>query len=521
MVALSRTRDLLERVIVGEEMTDPRVADLVPTVRALASVDIGCHPDPAFVAALGARLLAEARSLPVRAVDPAPTRPSRSTTGGGTARGSQPPQGPHPVIIFVGHGWPRLLAGVAASLIAVASIVGVVSRSALPGQALYPVKQVLDTAAVDLSGSDFDKGQTLLGQAEGHVADAAQLVTGPSPTADDVNTALAAAIDTTTRGQVLLDQAYVNDRQDRALTVLRDFSARLIPRVDALTDRVPPGSVASLQRLRALLGRVQASATSALAGCQTCGDAGVTARAGLPGAAPGVQGAGSSPSVSQGISAGADPGGAAATTATTATTAPPAATITAGAPGAPAIPGVGSVAGVPGSSGARGPGGSAGVGGSNGGSNGGVGVGVGVGVGGVSVGVRSGGVGVGPTGGGGVGVHLPGATATVGVPSVTAGGGGIGVGGGGVGVGLPSGTVTLPLPGLTLGGGGIGAGGGGVGVGLPSGTISVPLPGLTLGGGGLGVGGLGVGGNGAGKATNGTGGIPVISTTCVLILCLP
>ncbi len=498
MVALSRTRDLLERVIVGEEITDPRVADLVPTVRALASVDIGCHPDPAFVAALGARLLAEARSLPVRAVDPAPTRPSRSTTGGGTARGSQSPQGPHPVIIFVGHGWPRLLAGVAASLIAVASIVGVVSRSALPGQALYPVKQVLDTAAVGLSGSDFDKGQTLLGQAEGHVADAAQLVTGPSPTADDVNTALAAAIDTTTRGQVLLDQAYVNDRQDRALTVLRDFSARLIPRVDALTDRVPPGSVASLQRLRALLGRVQASATSALAGCQTCGDAGVTARAGLPGAAPGVQGAGSSPLVSQGISAGADPGGSAAATATTA---PPAATITAGAPGAPAIPGVGSVAGVPGSSGARGPGGSAGVGGSNGGSNGGVGVGVGVGVGGVSVGVGSGAVGVGPTGGGGVGVHLPGATATVGVPSVTAGGGGIGVGGGGVGVGLPSGTISVPLPGLTLGGGGLGVGGLGVG--------------------GLGVGGLGVGGNAAGKATNGTGGTPVVSTTCVLILCLP
>ena len=180
MVALSRTRDLLERVIAGKQVSDPRVTDLLPTVRALASLEIGCRPDPAFAAAVGPRLLAEAAALPVRGSDPTPSargkRPSRAATPGSPASGSpasvspatgpQAGRGPHPVIIFVGYGWPRLLAGVAASLIAVASIVGVVSRSALPGQALYPVKQVLDTTAAALAGSDLDKGQTMPGQAE-------------------------------------------------------------------------------------------------------------------------------------------------------------------------------------------------------------------------------------------------------------------------------------------------------------------------------------------------------------------
>ncbi len=191
--------------------------------------------------------------------------------------------------------------------------------------------------------------------------------------------------------------------------MLRDFTARLIPQVDALTGRVPPGSQASLQRLHALLGHVDASTTSALTGCQTCGDAGATARAGLPGAAPGVQGAGSSPIVSHGVSAVAD------TSTAAAPTAPPVVTVTAGAPGAPAVAGVpvGPVA--PGGPGVTGL------------------VGIAVGV-------------------GGVGVGLPSSSVSLPLPGVTLGTGGLHVGGG-LGVRLPSSTVSHPLTGATSVGG--------------------------------------------------------------------
>ena len=49
-------------------------------------------------------------------------------------------------------GFPRLLAGAAASVVAVGAIVGVASRSAIPGSALYPVKGWLDAVAVQMAG---------------------------------------------------------------------------------------------------------------------------------------------------------------------------------------------------------------------------------------------------------------------------------------------------------------------------------------------------------------------------------
>ncbi len=187
MAVLTRAAQLQD-LIEGRPVVRSRVRDLAPTVTALGALSLAGRPDPDFVAALGRRLRAEAASATTVVRAGTQVRPTRRAT-----------REPGPVIILVGRGLPRILAGVAASLVAVGSIVGVAARSALPGQALYPVKQVLDSAAVRFAGSDADEGATLLGQAQEHIVEASQLVATPSPASADVDLALEGAIDAVTR----------------------------------------------------------------------------------------------------------------------------------------------------------------------------------------------------------------------------------------------------------------------------------------------------------------------------------
>jgi len=219
MASLTRTANLLQEAIEGASGERPRVRHLLPTVAALGSVSLACRPDPDFVAELGRRLQAEAAEL--------------AEAAGTAARGQtdvrarvRPARDPGPVIILVGRGLPRLLAGVAASLMAIGGVVGVASRAALPGQALYPVKQVLDTAAVSMAGTDLDKGSRLLSQAQEHIVEASRLVEAPDSTAADVNLALQGAIDDVSRAQALLQRSFAETHDPQALRVSGSFSFR-------------------------------------------------------------------------------------------------------------------------------------------------------------------------------------------------------------------------------------------------------------------------------------------------------
>jgi len=282
MASLTRTANLLQEAIEGASGERPRVRHLLPTVAALGSVSLACRPDPDFVAELGRRLQAEAAEL--------------AGAAGTAARGQtdvrarvRPARDPGPVIILVGRGLPRLLAGVAASLMAIGGVVGVASRAALPGQALYPVKQVLDTAAVSMAGTDLDKGSRLLSQAQEHIVEASRLVEAPDSTAADVNLALQGAIDDVSRAQALLQRSFAETHDPQALRVSGSFSTRAIPQVDALRDRVPSESLSLVTALRALLGTAASSADRQPTSCETCGAAGEVARRALgPDAAAGA-----------------------------------------------------------------------------------------------------------------------------------------------------------------------------------------------------------------------------------------
>ncbi|MDQ6716212.1 MAG: DUF5667 domain-containing protein, partial [Actinomycetota bacterium] len=277
---MTRTADLLQQAIEGGT-AHSRVRDLVATTTALRSVSIGPGPDPDFVRDLGLRLQAEAAALPVRA-----PLPPRQQSSPGAHRQRRTPQ---PLVVLVGRGLPRALAGIAASALVLGGVVGAASRSALPGQALYPVKQILDTAAVTLAGSSFDKGSTLLSQAQDHISEASQLSGTSSTSATDVNLALEAAIVDVTQAQEQLRTSFTETGNPQALLAIQDFSTRAIPQVEALRTRLPSGSLPLLATLRSLLSSVSTNAVQQLASCQTCGGAAESARqSATPAADPGA-----------------------------------------------------------------------------------------------------------------------------------------------------------------------------------------------------------------------------------------
>lgn len=301
---LTRAADELQDALEAPEPADARVDDLVATARAVSSLPVAGNPDPAFVAALGRRLQDEA------ALHPAPPAPQRRS-GGPAPRPAT--RRPRPVVILIGRGLPRILAAALASVLAVVAIIGVVSRSSLPGQALYPVRELVDTASVSLSVSDHDKGFTLLAQARDHVVDTSRLTGGGSSVRGDVDHSLNDAIDAVTQGDQLLVADFAATRNPQSLLAIRQVAAQAAPMVDALQDVVPVGSRRLVAQLRTLLAQVGGAALDELAQCSTCGAAADAARNETRPAAP------AQPSTS--AFAGA-PGGAAAAepTATTRTT---------------------------------------------------------------------------------------------------------------------------------------------------------------------------------------------------------
>lgn len=396
--------ELLQRALDGEQVSEPGILELVAVLHAVQAVDqAGLAPRREFVSDLRARLLAD---------EPVSGTPAAPVAALGTDRADRTDDADAPLgtvsVLHVAARPLKLVAAVAAGIIVVAGALGAASRSAVPGDVLYGVKQLLDRAAVQLAGSRYDEGLTYLAQAQEHIGDARDLLDEGNPSPHDLDTAYDSATDATRRAQTILVEVYRTEGRTEALSQLADFYARAIPQVDAMRPRVPTGSLPAWQRLRDTLGSGEVATLRELATCGACGDRAAQARAalaGLPGAAS-TAGGRVSGTTTPGPTAGTSAPGGVGSSAR-----PPGSTAT--LPGGLPLPGgsVTNAAPLPGST-----------------------------VNLPTVGVNTSSVGV-----GGGGVTLPGATVNLpgaGVTSST-----IAVGGGGVT--LPGATVTVPS--VTLG----------------------------------------------------------------------
>jgi hypothetical protein len=387
--------ELLQRALDGETVSEPGILELVAVLHAVQAVDqAGLAPRAEFVSDLRARLLDDdgSAAAPVPPISPVPP-------------GDEGSSGASVSVLRVAARPLKLIAAAAASILVIGGALGFASRSAVPGDALYGVKQLLDRAAIQLAGSRYDEGLTYLAQAQEHINEARELLDEGSPSTHDLDTAYDSATDAAGRAQTILMEVYRTEQRADALTELSDFYTRAIPQVDAMRPRVPAPSLPAWQRLRDLLAAGEVATLRGLAECGACGERATAARqllAGLTGTVtPTGPGSGTS-------APGTQPSGGATQRPTTTAPRPPATSTPAGG----GLPGVSVTGGV------TLPGGTINLPG---------------------VGVTSSSVGV-----GGGGVTLPGATVSlpgVGVTSST-----IGVGGGGVT--LPG--ATVPLPSVTL-----------------------------------------------------------------------
>ena len=271
MPFVSKRANLLERSLQGLASTDPEVRNLVATAARIPSLTSRASaPRDEFVSALGLQLRAEALARPARAI----VSDSRQVEGRSNVERRSARR---PLVFVIGRGMPRILAGATLSLLVVAAIVGGTSRSSLPGGLLYPVKQVLDSAAVQLAGSDFDRGVTLLSQAQEHISDAGALVERDGANSDpaEVNQALLGAHDTVTAGQRALLGEFDRTGNPQAFIAVQDFVVRSVPQLNALRPVVPPASRPAVDSLLALLQETRTTLARKIAVCgQPCASLG-------------------------------------------------------------------------------------------------------------------------------------------------------------------------------------------------------------------------------------------------------
>src|SRR3954454_12924022 len=152
LFATRRRADEFEAVLAGhpaQGASDQAYDELLALVGALRAVPQP-QPRPEFVADLRTSLVAEAATMParqdadvdrlrLRAPDPGRVR-SRRERGIAIAMGGF-------------------------ALVAATTSLGVVAQSALPGEALYPLKRGIESAHAGVSVGDQSKGTTLLSSA--------------------------------------------------------------------------------------------------------------------------------------------------------------------------------------------------------------------------------------------------------------------------------------------------------------------------------------------------------------------
>lgn len=267
--------DLLQRALDGEPVERPGIVELVTVLHAIEAVDqTRLAPRAEFVSNLRERLLSEAHPIAATStadtavdttvdttVDTAVDVPDLRTT----------PEGASVSVLRVSRPL-RHLAAAAAAVILLAGGLGVMSRQAAPGDLLYPIKQVLDRAAVQLAGSTLDAGLTHVAQAEQHVAEARELIDRGDVVAEDLSVAFDAAAQSTTSARALLLEVYRTEGRPEALTSLADFVARTLPQVEAMRPAVPAGAVPAWERLHGLLAQTQLESLRELTACSACGE---------------------------------------------------------------------------------------------------------------------------------------------------------------------------------------------------------------------------------------------------------
>lgn len=227
---------------------DGQLLELVGALRGVPDP----QPRPEFVADLRGRLMAEAETA-LAPLDVAKLKlPARRTTR------------ERRIAAIVGG---LAIAGATTS-------VAVAAQSALPGESLYPIKRVIESAHIGLSLGEERKGSTELANASRRL-DEVTALTQDSGLGDDERIARTLATFTTqaTEGADLLLADYASTGRASSIATLRDFASSSMDRLIELEPQIPYVARDELVAAANTLAQIDAEAEQQ---CATCGGTPIT-----------------------------------------------------------------------------------------------------------------------------------------------------------------------------------------------------------------------------------------------------
>ncbi|QNN51250.1 DUF5667 domain-containing protein [Nocardioides mesophilus] len=164
----------------------------------------------------------------------------------------------------------RRLAAAASVVIVLGSTAGVAvaAQSALPGDALYPVKRGIEQAQAGLSTSPAGKGRDLLSAAGDRLDEVEGLLAQDDPTsAPQIPGVLEDFTAQAGEGADLLLGSYAETRDPASVAAVRTFAADGITMLEQLSETAPPEAQDELAAAALALGDIDARAVQACSGC--------------------------------------------------------------------------------------------------------------------------------------------------------------------------------------------------------------------------------------------------------------
>lgn len=242
--------DLVEGTSTGGDAS--AYAGLLDVVGALRAVPAP-EPDPTFVALLRERLVLEAETVLAAAAAERAEAGERLRLAPAAPRAQRRRR--------------RLAAAVSGVvLVGGTATVAVAAQSALPGDALYPVKRGIEDVHAQLTFDRAARGRVLLESASTRLDEVAAL-SREQASADRVGSTLDAFTQEAVAGSDLLVTDYQATGDRSSMTTVRTFTATSMARLQALQSQVPPGALDQLLQAAQALDQVQQVSSRACPDC--------------------------------------------------------------------------------------------------------------------------------------------------------------------------------------------------------------------------------------------------------------
>ncbi len=143
------------------------------------------------------------------------------------------------------------------------------AQSALPGEALYPIKRGIERAEAGLSVSTAGRGEDLLRQADGRLAEVEGLLAGTPAAAPQVPSTIQDFISQAQEGAELMLASFEETSDPATVVAVRQFAASSIAVLQDIARTAPPEAQDELAAAAMALKDIDARAAEL---CPSCGE---------------------------------------------------------------------------------------------------------------------------------------------------------------------------------------------------------------------------------------------------------